>query len=62
MFICNIDSISWIILKFCTERGSYTAMLCAKFQNDTTIDKSTMNQSDFLKFELMLIFPIVCRP
>ena len=26
-----------IILKFCTEHGSVTAMLCAKFQNDLTI-------------------------
>ena len=23
-----------IILKFCTQHGSYTAVLCAKFQND----------------------------
>ena len=32
----NIHSSCPIILKFCTEHG-YTAMLCAKFQNDQTI-------------------------
>ena len=29
-----------IISKFCTEHGSYTAMLCAKFQNDWTTNWS----------------------
>ena len=33
-FTQNIYLSCWIILKICTEHGSDTAMLCAKFQND----------------------------
>ena len=35
----NIDFSCQIILKFCTEHGSVTAMLCAKYQNDWGIEK-----------------------
>ena len=28
-----------IILKFCTEQGSITAMLCVKYQNDKILDQ-----------------------
>ena len=28
-----------IVLKFCTEQGSITAMLCAKFHNNGTFKK-----------------------
>ena len=38
-FAHNICFIYPIILKFCTEHGSITAVLCAKFQNDRTTEK-----------------------
>ena len=34
-----------IILKFCTEQGSDTAMLCAKFQNDGETEMDVMEIS-----------------
>ena len=37
LFLQRYQPNSPIILKFCTEHGSVTAMLCAKFQNDLTI-------------------------
>ena len=36
-----------IILKFCTEHGSDTAVLCTKFQNDMTNEKSVMVKTRF---------------
>ena len=41
-----------IMLKFWTENGSDTAMLCAKFQNDWTIEADFMDEQEFAKFEL----------
>ena len=39
-----------IILKFCTEHGSMTAVLQAKFQNDWAIEKMAMDDKYFVKF------------
>ena len=35
-----------IILKFCTEHGSDTAMLCANFQNDWTTEVCVIGERD----------------
>ena len=40
-----------IILKICTEHGSLTAVLCAKFQNDFTADMCAMEERYFARFE-----------
>ena len=42
--IHNIHFSCPIILKFCTEHGSITAMLCAKFQNDWATVKYVMGK------------------
>ena len=39
LFRHNIPMCCPIILKLCTEHGSITAMLCAKFQNDWATEK-----------------------
>ena len=36
LFPHNLFLICSVIVNFCTEHGSDTAMLCAKFQNDLT--------------------------
>ena len=38
------------VLKFCREHGSITAVLCAKFQNDTTKETNIMDERDFARF------------
>ena len=38
-----------VILNFCTEHGSDTAMLCAKVQNDLTFEMNAMDERDFAK-------------
>ena len=45
-----------IILNFFTEHGSDTAMLCAKFQDDWTIDTDVMDEQDFGRFEFKMSF------
>ena len=45
-----------IILKFCTEHGSTTAVLCAKFQNYWTIKTDVMDERDFTRFEFKMLF------
>ena len=46
---------SWpITLKFCTEHGSITAMLCAKFQTDWTIETDVMDGQVFARFEFKM--------
>ena len=37
-FVNNVHFNCPIVLKFCTEYGSITAVLCAKFQNDRTME------------------------
>ena len=41
-----------IILESCTEHGSITAMLCAKFQNDFTTQMDGMHKTDIAKLYL----------
>ena len=45
-----------IMLKFCTEHGSITAVLCAKFQNDWTSYMGVMDERDFTRFELKCVW------
>ena len=40
-----------IVLKFCTEHGSITAVLCAKFQNVLTTMTKVMKKRYFTRFE-----------
>ena len=48
---------SWpIALKFCTEHGSFTAVLFAKFQTDWTIKTDVMDERDFARFKFMMSF------
>ena len=43
-----------IILKFCTEHGSDTAVLCAKFQNDWMNETDVMDEQVFARFEFKI--------
>ena len=43
LLIHNICISEKIILKICTEYGSDTAILCAKFQNNLTTDMDVMS-------------------
>ena len=43
LFLCRP-----IILKFCTEHGSDTAMLCAKFQNDWATEMDVVDIPDLM--------------
>ena len=48
---------SWPIdLRFCTEHGSITTVLCAKLQTDWTIEKDVMDERDFASFEFKMGF------
>ena len=38
------------ILKFFTEHGSVTAVLCAKFQSDSTTEMDVLYEQDFALF------------
>ena len=49
-FICPI------VLKFCTEHSSITAMLCAKFWNDQTTEKWVVGKWVFSRFEFKVRF------
>ena len=44
-----------IILKFCTEHGSITAMLCAKIQNNLTTEMDIIDEWVFVKFEFKTV-------
>ena len=47
----NLFLISQIILKFHTEHGSITAVLCVKFQNDLAMEMDVMDERAFMIFE-----------
>ena len=47
---------SQFILKFCTEHGSDTAVLCAKFQNDFKIELDVMDNKIFMRLEFEINF------
>ena len=52
-----------IILKFCTEHGSITAVLYAKFQNDWATQEWIRDKRDFARFEFqMSLYPILQQP
>ena len=40
-----------IILQFCTEHGSNTAVLCVKFQNHWATDMDALDEQTFMKFQ-----------
>ena len=44
------------VLKFYTEYGSDTVVLCAKNQNDWIIDTDLMDERDFSRFEFKRSF------
>ena len=52
----NINYSPWILPKFCTEHGSVTAVLCAKFQKDSWIQKEAMDNQDLERFQLKMGF------
>ena len=56
LFICPI------IWKCCTEHGSYTAVLCAKFKNDWATDNDVMDEWDFAIIELKMNFRGISYP
>ena len=43
-------------MKFCTEHGSYTAVLCTKFQNDWLKEMCVMGENDIAKYEYQIFF------
>ena len=43
------------IFEFCTEHGSDTAVLCAKFEKDWTTNKKVKGNQVFAKFEFKMI-------
>ena len=43
-----------IVLKFCTEHGSDTAVLCAKFQNDWATETELMDEREFTRFDFKI--------
>ena len=53
LFAHNLFISYLIALKFCTEHGSDTAVLCAKFQNDWTV---VVDERDFARFEFKTSF------
>ena len=50
LFDLNLLLCCQIILKFCTEHGSITAVLCANFQNDLTTKMDVMDEQEFKRF------------
>ena len=59
--ICKIDISCPINLKFCTEHGSVTAVLCAKFQNNLTTERVVKNKSYFQKLSFLDDFWVAFR-
>ena len=55
-FVQNLLYIYQIVLIFCTKHGSFTAVLCAKFQSDMTIEMEVIDQRDLKRFEVKMSF------
>ena len=55
-FSDNICRSCPVILKFCTEHGRDTAVLCAKFQDNWIIKMDVMGERDFVRFEFKICF------
>ena len=50
-----------IVLKYCTEHDSSSAVLCAKFQTDWTIKMNVIDERDSSRFEFkMIVWGIYC--
>ena len=49
-FVHNLLLSCQMVLKFCTEHGSITAVLCAKFQNHLAIEMGVMDKRDLVRF------------
>ena len=47
----NIHYNLWILLKFCTEHGSNTAALCAKFQKYSPMKQGAMDKRAHVRFQ-----------
>ena len=43
-----------IILKFCTDHSSHAAVVCAKFQNDKTTEKKSIDKRNYGRFEFKM--------
>ena len=52
-FAHNLFLSCQIVLKLCTEHGSDTAVLCAKYQNDLTTE---LGEWPFIKFKFKIEF------
>ena len=52
-FACYFILSCQTVLEFCTEHGNDTAVLCAKLQNNLTIDVDHMNERDFARFQFI---------
>ena len=55
-FAHNIQVNILIVLQFCIENCSITAVLCTKFQNVWTIETDVMDERVFARFEFMVSF------
>ena len=55
-FTHNLFLICKIVWKFRTEHISITAVLCAKFQNDSTTEMDVLEERDFARFEFGMRF------
>ena len=55
-FVKSYWKVAQIILKFCTEHGSITAMLWAKFQNVFTTEQWVMSEWCFTRYEFKMHF------
>ena len=51
-----------MILKFCTKHGSFTAVLCAKFQNYWTTEMTATDKWGISRFKASSVFPILWPP
>ena len=55
-FVHDICLCCPIVLKFCTEYDSDTAVRCAKFQDDLIIEMALMVEQDLVRFEFKMGF------
>ena len=62
LFARNLFFSSQVILKFYTEHGSATAMLCAKFQNDLMAEMSVMDLWAFSLRQVLDGYSILQQP
>ena len=61
-FTYNLFLSQWILLKFCIEHGSYTAVLYAKFQKDMSTKVDVIRKWDFSKFQYKIGFGWIVKP